>query len=295
MIRINNSCNLNCKFCIDKKQISAPCLCFQDDEKIELTCKEVDNIVEQIIKMDACQVKIIGGEPFWDKQKLFGIIDIINKAHLESVIYTNGLLISEEDAQKLSKYNTKIILNIFEDGEKEQEIYLNKVMEVIEHLKRNNVFFLVEYITAFSCSNTKKTIERLGISKEKIHIKYLFPKDSDIGNEESPIKLKLGNIGINIANYQTCEDYNLCFNKSIFINCDGNIYPCIGLIEKQHRLGDYRNGIYKIFKDEKYLEYWELSNMSDEMCKECAERLSCINCKAFSIIHNKKYRCADSV
>ena len=116
MIRINNSCNLNCKFCIDKKQISAPCLCFQDDEKIELTCKEVDNIVEQIIKMDACQVKIIGGEPFWDKQKLFGIIDIINKAHLESVIYTNGLLISEEDAQKLSKYNTKIILNILSNA-----------------------------------------------------------------------------------------------------------------------------------------------------------------------------------
>jgi len=127
-----------------------------------------------------------------------------------------------------------------------------------------------------------------------IGIKYIF-------DESYTIKEILFNpedrmIKNDYFSYQVLENTNCCLFSQIFISSELKIYPCPYL--RDFILGDITNGskdLYKVFREDKYREFWFLCKSKISGCELCKYRLQCLDCRAveFTVTKDlyKEYYC----
>ncbi len=88
---ITNECNLNCSYChVNAKTRLAD----------ELNGEEKIKLIDEIANMGTVALMIAGGEPLCSPE-LFNVVKYAHDRGLYTVIITNGLLLSEENARKL--------------------------------------------------------------------------------------------------------------------------------------------------------------------------------------------------
>ena len=92
---VTNRCNFNCQHCLNRSND-----CKAHDFSDELTDKECDMLVQQIIDVRPYSMCICGGEPTL-RSNLFDIISKISKSGCKVNMVSNGYLIDEDYAQKL--------------------------------------------------------------------------------------------------------------------------------------------------------------------------------------------------
>ncbi|MDR4506825.1 MAG: radical SAM protein [Candidatus Brocadiaceae bacterium] len=75
---------------------------FIDYSKKELTVEEVKTVVDGALDLGASLIIYVGGEPLL-REDLYDFIQYVDKTKAITMIFTNGLLLSEENVQKLAR------------------------------------------------------------------------------------------------------------------------------------------------------------------------------------------------
>ena len=299
MVRLNTKCNLSCSYCsINNDKLIAPCMCFCSDENS--VNPYLDMIIQQALKLGVRCIEIIGGEPFLDKEKLYSVLKKFSETEIRFVIYTNGLLLEEEDIIELAKNNIYIVIvahTFLDTNERqlgEERGYVKKIKNKIKLLDKYCLKYHIEFlINKHNEDELNSDYLKTLIRRGKVRKKYMLPSSGCSIFETGMINTKIGNYVIGLENYERAEQANLCFRKGPFVDVDGKIYPCIGVSNQNHYLGDIRQGLYKVYKNKRHKRYWGMNNSEDKECQDCAERLMCLNCKAYKILYGDNCHCVN--
>lgn len=100
-LNLTRQCNMRCLYCYAETERESP------EAGRELRDDEFLSLTDQLIEAKVFRVAITGGEPFLRRDLLFSILDrIIERTHV--LLFTNGTLITEEDARRLSAWKNRI-------------------------------------------------------------------------------------------------------------------------------------------------------------------------------------------
>lgn len=100
---ITKKCNLMCKHCFEK---ASP------QEKTELfDINELENIFSQMDDLNVKTLKITGGEPFYHPQ-IKSILNLLTQTRFETIILTNGMLLTDESIDMIKSYNIKLGISL---------------------------------------------------------------------------------------------------------------------------------------------------------------------------------------
>ena len=106
--KLTNRCNLNCDMCYQKKT----------ENSQELTLEEVDRVLGNL-ESNFRHISLIGGEIFL-REDIFDILDLLkDKYKKDCFLTTNGMLVDEDVADRLSRYTNIRGIMISLDGTRE--------------------------------------------------------------------------------------------------------------------------------------------------------------------------------
>jgi len=94
-LELTHRCNLKCLHCYNCSGAQRP----------ELNVKQWMDVAKQLVDMEIFECVISGGEPLLLGDDLHKIMSILNDAGIRFIFITNGLLGSQKEINKLSKYN----------------------------------------------------------------------------------------------------------------------------------------------------------------------------------------------
>lgn len=138
ILKFDNQCNNNCKFCKDMEIISyKPIIpkrisiefskkcnlkCLHCDlwkkKEDELSTKDIKEIIDALSnKFGTNKITFSGKEPFL-REDLFEILEFCLKKDIIITLNTNGSLINENIKKKISKFKNNLMINISLDGTK---------------------------------------------------------------------------------------------------------------------------------------------------------------------------------
>lgn len=75
---------------------------FIDPSREELTVEEIKTVIDGSLDLGASLIILVGGEPLLRKE-LFELIEYVDKSKAIAMIFTNGLLLTDENVKKLAK------------------------------------------------------------------------------------------------------------------------------------------------------------------------------------------------
>lgn len=161
-VKINNRCNGNCWFCIDKNNYNS-------------TTIDVDKMAEAIIsEKEYNTVDITGGEPFLDFDLLLELLKKIIPYKKEIILNTNGSLISKEKVEQLNGLidELRIALHHYDES-KNFEIVKAKLSfltlnEALKYKKFKATFNMV--ITNVMEDNKEQFIDKLTLLCHKSNV-----------------------------------------------------------------------------------------------------------------------------
>lgn len=240
-IDLTYQCNVRCSHCY-----------VIPENRQELTTSEVINLLEQLAKLGTLYLTLSGGEIFIRKD-LINIAECARKLHFSVRLLTNGLLISEEIADKIaSLYIEMIAISIYSmDPETHDKITglpgsLEKSISAIMRLKDKGVRIKISTVIMRSNYGDWKDIGCFAKS-----IGGIFQADFRIaprsdGNtqplefgisKEQMIEILSDPEFINREDYDFDETYEGAFitipcgaaHMSCYINPYGDICPCVQL------------------------------------------------------------------
>lgn len=241
IIEITRQCNLSCLHCYLGKSA--------DGENF-FDFPALKKLLEEIYQKGAYLLQITGGEPFL-YSRLFELVELVASRFLQVLIATNGTLISPDLAQKFSVF-PNLSFQVSLDGPREihniiradpgafgktvsgltsllKEGHRVKLAATINTL---NIGYMDE-IAQLANSLKVKQLE-FGISIPIGRAKNLRPLSfEDYRFYYQKVK-ELAEIykskGLLITFYQEENDFRCQLIKDlIFINCAGEVFPCIGL------------------------------------------------------------------
>lgn len=285
---ISNYCNLHCKHCLS--QSSPKHIQFLDMSIIK-------KIVDEICKYGVFQIKIGGGEPllyphFWD------IISYIrNNMPLTRISFTtNGTTLSIEDIQFIKKYKCEVSVSI--DGTEEihncirnGDVY-KKAYRTIELLLENNITPIVRYTLMDQNIECFREVYDL-FKNQKITLKVRRYKcTSHIQDKLLTYKEDYFELIKKMNNNLYCDLEDIMKNKlaskeelycsydcgaafrSIYIDCFGNISPCVFMGDEFLCGNVMENKIKKIWDTSGILKKIRMRE-DDSKCSNCERRLIC--------------------
>ncbi len=167
-ISVTKRCNLNCDYC-------SACAEPSYDSSKELSLEEFKVIFKEINDLNVHRISLAGGEPFV-REDFIDILAEATKYRFSTIINTNGILIDDEMAKTLTKFNfDRICVTL--DGSK-SEIHdlhrgkgtFNKVIKGINYLKRYNL--PVSTLFTLNDSNMNDLIDCIKLN-ESLGIEYM--------------------------------------------------------------------------------------------------------------------------
>lgn len=297
---ITHRCNLQCIHCA----VSASSI----NEPEYLTTEQIQLVTRKIKSLNPREIIISGGEPlvrkdFWD------IMDYIKKDYDGTlVLMTNGLMITEDNVDKLMYYFNDFSISI--DGVDELSCskvrgkgVFEKVINSVKILKQHGV----EYITLSAVLDThnKELRNKFKELNEELGTKPIFRYFSPVGRGRTNEKV-IEDIIDNNKYYDNFEDkeknstkvnkdnkqlkligYNCnAIRNQINIDSDGTIYPCAASQQKEFSLGNILEieDVKKYFKEKEYFttegykNFFNIIPYNNDKCKDCDINLFCVRC-----------------
>jgi radical SAM protein with 4Fe4S-binding SPASM domain len=181
-LKVVSACNLRCKHCLYYEEEYSSANDFSTDELLNL----IKYLAEEI---NVLKITLTGGEPFL-RDDLIQIIKLIKSYNISLEILTNGILITDEIANEISKFfNPKTdYIQVSLDGATEEthEVIrgkgtFQKTIESIKRLADKGINVVINSVT------TSKNIEKLPIFYElfrNINIKKIGLSKFNLINKE---------------------------------------------------------------------------------------------------------------
>ncbi|MFR6018313.1 MAG: radical SAM protein [Paraclostridium sordellii] len=302
-INLTNDCNLRCKHCYMSAGLK---------ENKELNYEDIINFINKLNEINGkTDIVISGGEPLMYKD-LFKLLKCIKQLNNKVILFTNGLLINEDNIKILKEYVDEIQISMEGITRNSYELIrgkntYDKFMSSINLIKRENIPLTLaitvidivvddiqnELINFLNILDFKKLNVRINDNVEQkgnaIHLNNSnFKININLKNKVTDIIKQLNKSGYNI---QTSKARNIQFSNcgigtSIIINYDGNIYPC----------AEYDIKFFDIYEEPKKIidEFNKLNNITGlnciELCKSCELRLLCNGgCRIKNYINNSSF------
>ena len=278
-ISITNKCNLKCSYCYER-HLNTEYGHLNDEIKVKIA----DYINRQ---GNAGTVYLFGGEPLLYKDTVKYYCENLKAKRF--VITTNGTLLDEEFIRWCADRN--VIINMSHDGIKCTERGVDTALldANLKILMKYQPETLVQLVyteqTLPELYNNIMYLKNLGVKKVSAAMDaFLMPDDPDSFGDilreqwrkiaEIPdlfvYELAVKKKTIKSNTPSTCE---IC-KKKVFINWDGNFYPCIQFQNKpEYRCGDISVGIEAEKARKAHPDY----SMVSERCEGCELAEYCRN------------------
>lgn len=284
-IEITSRCNLRCKHCYVYEK---------DGQKmLELPVEKIKDIIAKAKRAGAEVISLTGGEPFL-REDIFDILTYINNKNMAAIILSNGTLINQAIAKKLSTLRN-IYMAISLDGPKEAHENLrgvegcfNKTLRGIKNLLSHGIPVRINFtVNRYSLGKSKEligTLKKLG-----------YDKPPRLGVILSLGRAQSNNVGVTVAEFSgEFADYweavkellgmgkypvkalegNDCGvgGDSLAVTSEGNIIPCPPLNRKPFILGN----VY----DDKLSDVWNHSKRLKKIRGiDTRRNKKCMSCK----------------
>jgi len=295
-INVTNQCNLRCMHC----HLSSG-LPFQN----ELTTEEIFQVISDAAALGLKNLVVTGGEPLLHKD-ILRILEYGSQYADKMALLTNGTLITEEIAEKLSDIGLQIQVSLDGTCEETHEFIrgkgsYRKALSGLENLVKAGAQPLISMTILKGNLNE---ISEMADLAEKLGIKYLhFPILQIKGRakeNESVITLEdedLVTATKKILEISKTRDIEITVEKNfrdkiekmqkkdfceagcsaVSIAADGKVYPCSALHEDEFCAGHIRNQQLKdIWKESEVLHRFRSCSMLDTPeCKTCEIKFFC--------------------
>lgn len=291
---VTNRCNLKCSHC---------CSSCSSEVKDCLDTHQIKKIIKIISELNISNLVITGGEPLI-RNDFEEIIAYIKEQipNINLILSTNGILINDKNINFIINNFKKIDISI--DGVDEKTCALtrgkgvfNKVLGKIKNLQRKG-FTNISLSMVFGEKNEYLKDSFIDLNehlKTTPVMRYFVPAGRGLENkndylyEDTILPITIPKM-ISDRNDKSKKISSCACNalkSQIFINDDGNIYPCPSLIKDEYKVGSILDkSIVSILKNKdikKTLAYKKIENIypyNFEKCKDCDVNIFCWNCPA---------------
>lgn len=298
---LTDRCNLACTHCCaDALDLNS---------KDELDTEDMIKVIDKILQIDPENITVSGGEPLV-RSDIWVLMDYLKSRFNGSIgIMTNGLLIDENNIEKIIKYFDNASISI--DGIDEESCKIirgnnvfKNVIKKVEFLKEhdfkdislsavlpNNENIHVEFEKLNETLGTEAMIRcfshkgRAGENHKKIEEqmnKYLKERNMEEKNIiDWKAYISTDKRDVQIAACGGCE-------STISIDSNGDLYPCNLLMDENYSIGnilkidDIVNYINNMSTDlnKGYKSFVDLKLCNNEKCKACSVKSFCWSCPA---------------
>lgn len=310
IIEVTTKCNLGCKYCYHN------CDSCGNDIYLDLLKEIIKKI--KIVKKE-CQVILTGGEPLCCTD-ISSILVELKRNDVESIIYTNGLSLSDEMLDHFKNNGVKKI-QVSLDGLNEQTNRLrNLTQEMVERIRNNIVKASIykEFSVDISCVLSYVNYQQIGVlldfAKENdagVVFSFLSPEGKASESEMLPDSKHVGETLLKLD--KLLPHYNLTMpscglggacpissGKGLtpYVDYKGDVFPCIGLRGEVFCLGNVMDvGFSFDFSENliltrlKEILVTRGNLMKDTYCRKCFYHNSSCNggCLSNSIVEKNNY------
>jgi len=317
---LSEVCNLKCLHCYQEKH-----------KPIALSYSQLLSILNQYrellkkLKVKG-HINLTGGEPLCSPY----FFKILNEFKKDKDLYsfsilTNGTLITDEIAKKISEYNPEYVQVSLEGGKKTNDyirgknVY-KKVAQAIKYLKKYNIFVSISF-TATKINYKEfpavvKYAEKYGVDNVWSDRFIPLNKDNELNlqmskeetseylkiMENERIKLRLKKSKTNVAMYRALQfqmtndyPYTCTAGKSLLtVMENGDLVPCRRMPIVVGNL--LENNMYDLYKNSKVLKELQKDTTPDdckgcEHSKKCSGGLKCLTYAIYNDLNHKDIGC----
>ena len=292
IFEVTKRCNLNCIHCMEGGSSNTD----------ELSLKEIETVIDNLRMLGVYRLVITGGEPFI-RDDITSILKKANESYMKTIVFTNGLLLTDEIINEIKDYN--IILRFSIDGataETHDKIRgignFDKTIEVMKKCAANGIdIAIASTITSLNfdqymdivklaeslnvCELELSEVNALGNAKDN---EYLMLSEEQLSqmrvyNLRLAHKCKSFRKGMGFerqheqALYEK-ERKSAC-NAGIsmcFICANGDVYPCTLFKNfEEFKAGNVKEDrLYNIWRESEAFNKLRNLNINDiESCKGC--------------------------
>lgn len=301
-IDLTNRCNEKCVHCyhpFDKYDYSK-----------ELSLNEVKQLVDIIYDLGVFSVSLSGGECLL-RSDFFDILEYISNKGMMTIVFTNGMLLTEENVKKIKNYRVKLVsISLYGDNadihDKITSIKgsFDRTLAGINILKKYNIPFELKCVVL--AENIDRIEEIRKLSKElnygqdcKVDFSLCGKVDGNcnvFSHRASQEDIK--NVFFSdperyfgasqFKKYLKSENETPCGagKYGLYCSADGSIYPCVSF---RLFLCNYKELPY--INENSILQKWRKTKISDftdcfkhDYCKYCTEQ-----CAGNNLIENGNY------
>ncbi len=284
-------CNLKCIHCYSVNK----------NQQKELTGTEIENVFDQLAELESFYLSVSGGEAML-RSDFFQITRYARKKNFALRIFTNGTLISEEQAQKIADLNPLFIeISLYGMSEKVHDSItqtpgsFHRTIKSIHLMKKLNLNVHIKTIVM------KQNVHQLiAIQQFADSIGVLFRPDTiinpQIDNNKLPLEYRISDDDL----LQYFEEFHpnwkrneLALNQTlcnagkglIVISAFGDVYPCLRIQTKAGNIRD--QSLASIWRKSLVLQnIRELTLTKLNRCAICDDIEYCSPCPGLALMEH---------
>ena len=280
---ITYACNQKCEYCIAKAGAPDP---------HELSCEEIDAVLDELIELGVGLINITGGEPLLKKDTALHIARKASQHGIELELLTNATLVTPTVARQL--YNAGICYTQVSMDCARSEVHdrqrgvkgaWKKGLEGIRNLQHAGIEVMAAaVVTSENMEYFCETREFLGKTGDTFKMGPIQPMGRGENNTwlltpdlyYKYLELKNTVEGNQLTDFIFCKE-TCSIGTTPVIAPNGDVYPCMLTKYEELKLGNVREtSIQSIYKESHLLQElfnWNVDNISP--CRTCWNRYYC--------------------
>ncbi|MCZ7383092.1 MAG: radical SAM protein [Candidatus Methanoperedens sp.] len=269
LLNITNKCNLACRHCYIGRTGTE-----------EISLNTFEKAVSQFEDMGGLKLMISGGEPLVHSD-FFTLMEILPSYELRVVLLSNGTLIDEKTAKKLSGYVDEVQVSI--DGTGSHDMIrgkgsYEKAMRGISNLKKYeipvSIATMIHKYNAHEFEEMQQSFQGLDVLSWSVDVPCVTGKLAEnreyiLNMEDASLLLKYG---FGAGAHESSGDYT-CGSHMCAVSPDGNVSKC-GFFDNEP-VGDVN----------------DLRSAWAELCKKYLWTLDKLDCRDCRLIHDCRGGC----
>jgi len=298
LIELTHACNLKC----------IHCYCVAENRPL-INLEEIENLLKQLADLGCLSLTFSGGEVFLRKD-FFDILEIANRLHFIIRIFTNGTLITERIADRLTDFGpVETELSLYATDAKIHDNItgmpgsFEKTHRAIKLLKEKGLDVAIKWILM---KNNLLEHPRLTELARDLEVSFradtlIFPRSD---GDKAPLEQRLSDQELVLAykmlgglafheKPQEVKAHERLICGAGHVTCGispyGDVYPCVQFFLK---FGNIREKSFcEIWYDSNIAKEWRrLNSFSDlPVCQSCSMIGDCMRCPALIALEEGSY------